>query len=171
MIYLVKKLLKIAGSFALAFCLSRHWMNLAVIAGWQLRKRVIQCFPSCFCQCEGRREITTALTIFPCNGCPKSSRVSQNLTIDFASSAVSSCFFAGAAPFGCASLSWSRKVPYGIPFVDAAVWIDSSRPEQYTCLASCISFYLSTSAYLHFTLLMVALLRGKREYWVSEWGN
>jgi len=170
MIYLAKKSFKIAGSFALALCRSRRWLNFAVTAGWQLGKHVIQCLPSCHRQCGGRREIANAWTIFACNGCPKSSRVSQNLTIDFSSSRISSCSFSCAVLLGCAPLSRSRKVQYVTPYVEAAARIDGSRPEQYACLASRMSFSLSVAS-LHFTLPMVALLRGESENWVSVRGN
>jgi len=128
MIYLAKKSFKIAGSFALALCLSRLWLNLVVMAAWWLRKRDIQSIPSCRHRCEGRRENVNTLSIFPCNGFPKSSRVSQNLTIHYSFSGVSSCSYSCAAPIGCAPLSRSRKVPYGIPYVDAAARIHGSRP-------------------------------------------
>jgi len=170
MIYLAKKSCKIAGSFALALCRSGRWVNIAVTAGWRLRKRVIQCLPSCCRQCGGRRDIANALTIFTCNGCPKSSRVTQNLTIDFSSSRVSSCSFSCAALLGCAPLSRSRKVAYGTPYVEPAARIDGSRPEPYACLALRMSFSLSVAS-LHFTLPMVALLRGESENWVCVQGN
>ena len=131
-------------------------------AGWRLKKHVIQCLPSCRHQCGGRRDIPNALTIFVCNGCPKSSRVSQNLTIDFSSSRVSSCSFSCAALLGCAPLSRSHKVPYGTQYVEAAAWIDGSRPERYACLPSQMSFSLSVACQ-HFTLPMVVLLRGESE--------
>ena len=133
------------------------------MAGWRLRKCVIQCISSCRRQFEGRRDIANALTIFPCNGCPKSSRVSQNLTIDFSSSGVSSCSFSCAAPLGCAPLNQSRKVLCRIPYGEAAAHIVGSRSVRYACLASRISFSLSIAASLHFSLPMVALLRGKSE--------
>ena len=128
-------------------------------AGWQLRKLVIQCLPSCRCRCGGRWDITNALTILACNGCSKSSRVSQNLTIDFSSSRVSSCSFSCAALLGCAPLRQSCKVPYVIQYVESAAQIDHSRPEWYACLALQMSFSLSVAASLHVTLPMVVLLR------------
>jgi hypothetical protein len=42
-----KKSFEIAESFALAYCQSRRWQNFGVIAGWWLRKGVIQCILSC----------------------------------------------------------------------------------------------------------------------------
>jgi len=171
MIYLVKKVLQIAGSFALALCLSRLCLNLVVMAGWWLLKHVSQCLPSCRRRCEGRRDIANVLTIFPCTGCPKSSRVSQNLTIDFSSSGVSSCSFSGPVPLCCALLSRSRKVPYGILYVEAAAQIDGSRPVRDPCLDSRISSSLPIAASLHFTLPMVAMVHGKSENSVCEQGN
>jgi len=171
MIYLVKKSFKIAASFASALCLSRHWLNLVVRAGWQLRKHVSQCVPSCRRQCEGGRDIENTLDIFPCNGCPKSSRVSQTLTIHFSSSGDSSCSFSCVAPLCRAPLSRSCKVPYGIPYCKAVAWIDSSRPERYAGLASGISFSLSIAAALHFTLPMAVLLWCKSDNCVCERGN
>jgi hypothetical protein len=150
---------------------SRCWLNFAVIAGLQLNNRDFQYLPSCHDRCGGRRDIVNALTIFTCNGCPKSSRVSQNLTIDFSSSRVSSCSFTCGALLGCAHQSRFRKVPYSIPYVDAAARIDGSRHEQYACLALWISFSLSIAASLHFTLPMVALLQGESENWVCVRGN
>ena len=147
---------KIAGSFALAHCRSRRWLNFAVTAGWQLRKSVIQCLPSCYRRCGGWRDIANALTIFACNGCPKSSRVSPNLTIDFSSSRVSSCSFSCAALLGCAPLSWSHEVQFITPYVDAAGRIDCSRPERYACLASWMSFSQSVAS-PHFTVFVVEL--------------
>jgi len=166
-----KKSFTIAACFAFALCQSGDWLYFAAIAGWQVRKHVIKCFPSCHRRCRGRRYIANALTIFTCTGCPKSSRVSQNLTIDFPSSTVSSCCFSCAALLGCAPLTGSHKVPYGIPYVEAAEQIDGSRPEWDAWLALRISFSLSVSASLHFTVPMVALLGGESENWVSVWDN
>jgi hypothetical protein len=110
-----KKSFKIAALFAFALCLSSHWLNLVVRAGWQLRKGVSQCVPSCRWQCEGRRDTENALDIFPCNGYPKSSRVSQNLTIHFSSSGVSSRSFWCVAHHGWTPWSQTWKVPYSVP--------------------------------------------------------
>jgi hypothetical protein len=133
MIYLAKKSFKIAESFAFAICISRLWLNLVVMAGAWLKMHVIQWLPSCSCRCEGRMDITNAFSIFPCNKCPKSSRVSQNLTIDFSSSGDSSCCFSCAAPLGCASLRPSGKVHCDIASVEAAAQIDGSDPARYAC--------------------------------------
>jgi hypothetical protein len=68
-IYRAKKSFKIAQWFALALCRSIHWVNFALFAGWQLRKSVIVCLPSCH-RYGGTRDNPNAITIFAGNGCP-----------------------------------------------------------------------------------------------------
>jgi len=160
---LQKMSFKIAGCMALAHCQSRRRLNLAVSAGWQLGKCVIQCLPSCRHQCEGRRDIANALIILLFNRCPMSSRVLHNLTINFSSSKVSSYSFSCVALLGCAPLSQSCKVPHGKLYIEAAAWIDGLIREQYACLTSQLSFSLSVTASQHFTLPMILLLLGESE--------
>jgi hypothetical protein len=71
MMYVVKKSFKIVCLFALGHCGSRLWLNFAVIAGWQLRKHVIECLPSSQGQCGDSRIIINGITIFPPKRCPK----------------------------------------------------------------------------------------------------
>lgn len=160
MIYLVKKFFKIAGSFAFAYCQSRCWLNFALIAGWLLPMHVIQWLPSCHHRCGGRRVSANTLTIFPCNGCPKSSTVSQNVTIDVSSPGIVSCSFSCTAVDSCGPLSQCCKVPYSIPYTKAAAQIDSSRSKWYACLVWWISVSLSFGTSLHDMLPQLALQLG-----------
>jgi len=132
---LQKKAFKIAGSFGLALRWSRCWLNFAVIAGWQLRKCVILCLPSCRHWCGGRRDIAHALIMFAWNRCLKSSRVSHNLTIDFSSSRVSSCCFSCTALLACAPLSQSHKIPHYLPYVEAAAKHREVHPRSWSIKA------------------------------------
>jgi hypothetical protein len=147
------------GPFTFALWWSRCWQNLIVIAGWQFSKRFIQCLPNWRQCCRGCRDIAYSFNISTCSGCSWSSRASQNLTIEFSSSGVSSCCVSCAAVRGWAPLGPSHRVLNILPYVEAATWMDVTSLVKYAHLACRMSFSLSAAGSLCFTLPMAAVVQ------------